>query len=89
MSIYEQPDIKAKYQFVEPTVASWQKGVPEFRPRFPAWPALSEIVAEWGSKMMLGEVTTEQGAQGDRHAARGRPQEGRLLRRQEGSASVA
>ena len=62
MSIYEQPDIKAKYQFVEPMVASWQKGVPEFRPRFPAWPAISEVVAEFGSKMMLGEVTTEEGA---------------------------
>jgi multiple sugar transport system substrate-binding protein len=62
MSIYEQPDIKAKYKFVEPMVASWQKGVPEFRPRFPAWPAISEVVAEYGSKMMLGEVTTEDGA---------------------------
>jgi multiple sugar transport system substrate-binding protein len=62
MSIYEQPDIKAKYKFVAPTVASWQQGVPEFRPRFPAWPALSEIIAEWGTKMMLGEVTTEEGA---------------------------
>lgn len=62
MSIYEQPDIKAKFKFVEPTVASWQKGVPEFRPRFPAWPALSEIIAEWGTKMMLNDVTTEQGA---------------------------
>ena len=61
-SIYEQADIKAKYKFVEPMVASWQKGVPEFRPRFPAWPAISEVVAEWGSKMMLGEVTTEAGA---------------------------
>jgi multiple sugar transport system substrate-binding protein len=62
-SIYEQPDIKAKYKFVEPMVASWQGGVPDFRPRFPDWPAISEIVAEWGTKMMLGEVTTEQGAQ--------------------------
>jgi multiple sugar transport system substrate-binding protein len=61
-SIYEQPDIKAKYKFVEPMVASWQKGVPEFRPRFPAWPAISEVVAEYGSKMMLGEVSTEDGA---------------------------
>jgi multiple sugar transport system substrate-binding protein len=61
-SIYEQPDIKAKYAFVEPMVASWQKGVPEFRPRFPAWPAISEVVAEWGSKMQLGEVSTEAGA---------------------------
>jgi multiple sugar transport system substrate-binding protein len=61
-SIYEQPDIKAKYQFVDPMVASWQKGVPEFRPRFPAWPAISEVIAEWGSKIELGDVTTEQGA---------------------------
>ena len=61
-SIYEQPDIKAKYKFVDPMVASWQKGVPEFRPRFPAWPAISEVVAEFGSKMMLGEVSTEEGA---------------------------
>ncbi|HET7716884.1 MAG TPA: sugar ABC transporter substrate-binding protein [Bauldia sp.] len=62
MSIYEKPDIKETYQFVEPMVASWQKGVPEFRPRFPAWPAISEIIAEWGTKMMLGEVSTEDGA---------------------------
>jgi multiple sugar transport system substrate-binding protein len=61
-SIYEQADIKSKYKFVEPMVASWQKGVPEFRPRFPAWPAISEIIAEVGSKMMLGEVSTEDGA---------------------------
>jgi multiple sugar transport system substrate-binding protein len=62
MSIYEQADIKAKYKFVEPMVASWQKGVPEFRPRFPAWPAISEVIAEWGTKMQLGEVSTEDGA---------------------------
>jgi multiple sugar transport system substrate-binding protein len=62
MSVYNDPAIKAKYKFVEPMVASWQKGVPEFRPRFPAWPAISEVVAEWGSKMMLGEVSIEAGS---------------------------
>ncbi|KQR29963.1 sugar ABC transporter [Rhizobium sp. Leaf155] len=62
MSVYNDPEIKAKYKFVEPMVASWQKGVPEFRPRFPAWPAISEVVAEWGSKMMLGEVSVEAGS---------------------------
>ena len=62
MAVYENPEIKAKYSFVEPMVESWQKGVPEFRPRFPAWPAISEIIAEWGSKMELGQVSTEQGA---------------------------
>lgn len=61
--VYEDPEIRAQYKFVEPMVASWQDGVPDFRPRFPDWPAISEIVAEWGTKMMLGEVTTEQGAQ--------------------------
>jgi multiple sugar transport system substrate-binding protein len=62
MAVYEDPAIRSSYKFVEPMVASWQKGVPEFRPRFPAWPAISEIVAEWGTKMMLKEVSTEQGA---------------------------
>lgn len=61
-AVYELPEIKAKFKFVEPMVASWQKGVPEYRPRFPAWPAISEIVAEWGSKMMLNDVSTEEGA---------------------------
>lgn len=62
MAVYKDPEIQAKYKFVEPMVASWQAGVPEYRPRFPAWPAISEIVAEWGSKMMLGEVTVEGGS---------------------------
>ena len=62
MAVYDDPAIRATYKFVEPMVASWQKGVPEFRPRFAAWPAVSEIVAEFGSKMMLGEVTPEAGA---------------------------
>ncbi len=62
MAVYDDPAIKATFKFVEPMVASWKKGVPEFRPRFPAWPAISEVVAEFGSKMMLGEVTTENGA---------------------------
>ncbi|MFC7397550.1 ABC transporter substrate-binding protein [Chelatococcus sp. GCM10030263] len=62
MAVYNDPEIKAKYKFVEPMVASWQKGVPEFRPRFPAWPAISEIIAEWGTKMMLGEVSVADGS---------------------------
>ena len=78
-SIYEQPDIKAKYKFVEPMVASWQKGVPEFRPRFPAWPAISEVVAEWGSKMHAGRGHDRRRRQGNRHAYGGYPGEGRLL----------
>jgi multiple sugar transport system substrate-binding protein len=62
MKVYEDPEIKQSYKYVEPMVLSWQGGVPDFRPRFADWPAISEIVAEWGTKMMLGDVTAEQGA---------------------------
>ena len=62
MAVYDDPQVKATYTFVEPMVASWQKGVPEFRPRFPAWPAISEIIAEFGSKMMLGQLSVEEGS---------------------------
>ncbi len=63
MAIYEEDDIRERYMFVDPMVESWQAGVPEFRPRFPAWPEMSEIIAEWGSRIMLGEVTPEAGAE--------------------------
>ena len=63
MAVYENPEIKAKYSFVEPMVESWQNGVPEFRPRFPAWPAISEIIAEFGTKMMLGQVSVAGGSE--------------------------
>jgi multiple sugar transport system substrate-binding protein len=62
MAIYKDPAIQAKFKYVNPMVESWQAGVPEFRPRFPAWAAITEVVAEFGSKMMLAEVSTDQGA---------------------------
>lgn len=62
MAVYDDPEIKANYPFVAPMVESWQHGVPEFRPRFPAWPAISEIIGEFGSKMMLGQVSVEEGS---------------------------
>ena len=62
-AIYEEPDIRETYMFVDPMVESWQAGVPEFRPRFPAWPELSDIIAEWGTRMMLGDVSIQEGAE--------------------------
>jgi multiple sugar transport system substrate-binding protein len=44
-------------------VESWQQGVPEFRPRFAEWPQLSDIVAEWGTKMMSGQATVKEGSE--------------------------
>ncbi len=62
-SVYEMPGIADEFPFVSALVESWQDGVPEFRPRFAEWPEITEIVQEWGTKMMLGEVSTEEGAQ--------------------------
>ena len=60
-SVYNEEGLEA-FKFVPALVESWQDGVPEFRPRFAEWPEITEIVQEWGTKMMLGEVTTEEGA---------------------------
>lgn len=61
-SVYNEPGVAEKYKFVPALVESWKEGVPEFRPRFAEWPTITEIVQEWGTKMMLGEVSTEEGA---------------------------
>lgn len=61
-SVYQIPGIAEEFKFVPALVESWQEGVPEFRPRFAEWPTISEIVQEWGTKMMLGEVSIEDGA---------------------------
>ncbi|WP_159588121.1 ABC transporter substrate-binding protein [Chelativorans xinjiangense] len=70
-SVYKMEGVAEKYDFVPALVESWQEGVPEFRPRFAEWPEITEIVQEWGTKMMLGEVSTEEGAKqiGDRMEA--------------------
>lgn len=60
-SVYKEDGLEA-FKFVPALVESWQDGVPEFRPRFAEWPEITEIVQEWGTKMMLGDVTTEEGA---------------------------
>ena len=60
-SVYQQAGLE-EFKFVPALVESWQDGVPEFRPRFAEWPEITEIVQEGGTKMMLGEVSTEEGA---------------------------
>lgn len=62
-SVYQEEGIAEQFTFVDALVESWQEGVPEFRPRFAEWPQLTEVVQEWGTKIMLGEVTTEEGAE--------------------------
>jgi len=62
-SVYEMDGVAEQFDFVPALVESWQDGVPEFRPRFAEWPEITEIVQEWGTRMMLGEVSTEEGAE--------------------------
>ena len=62
-STYEDKDLVAKYPFIPPMVESWQAGVPEYRPRFAEWPQLSDIIAEWGTKMMDGQSTVKQASE--------------------------
>ena len=61
-SAYADPALAEKFKFIPALVESWQEGVPEFRPRFAEGPAITEIVQEWGTKMMLGEVSIDEGA---------------------------
>jgi len=61
-SAYADPALAETYKFIPALVESWQEGVPEFRPRFAEWPSVTEVVQEWGTKMMLGEVSVEEGA---------------------------
>lgn len=61
-SVYEDAELAETYKFIPALVESWQEGVPEFRPRFAEWPEITEIVQEWGSKIMLGEVSIEEGS---------------------------
>jgi multiple sugar transport system substrate-binding protein len=62
-STYKDEELVKKFPFIPPMVESWQQGVPEFRPRFAEWPQLSDIVAEWGTKMMSGQTTVKEGSQ--------------------------
>jgi multiple sugar transport system substrate-binding protein len=53
----------AKYPFIQPMLDSWEQGVPEYRPRFSEWSKLTDIIAEWGTKMMLNQVSVKQGSE--------------------------
>jgi multiple sugar transport system substrate-binding protein len=61
-SVYEDEDLLAMFPYFEPLVEAWQTAIPHFRPRFAEWPEISEIIADWGTRMMLGEVSVEDGA---------------------------
>ena len=60
--VYTDPDVQKRYPFVQPMVTSWEGGVPDYRPRFPEWPEVSEVIGENGTAMMLGKASVSEGA---------------------------
>lgn len=59
---YQNEELASEFPYFEPLVISWENyGNPVFRPRFPEWPQISEIIAQVGSEMMLGSVSIEDG----------------------------
>ncbi len=62
-SVYDDEELLEMFGYFEPLVEAWQTAIPHFRPRFAEWPEISEIIAEWGTRMMLGDVSVEEGAQ--------------------------
>lgn len=62
-SAYEAPDAREGRAVVDPMLAVFANGPFDYRPRFPAWPAISNVIADWGSRMQAGEVAVDAGAQ--------------------------
>lgn len=64
MSAYEDAELQEQNPYFAPTVESWESYAdPTFRPRFPEWPQLSEVIGQYGSEMMTGGVTIEEGVE--------------------------
>lgn len=62
-SVYQDEALRQQYPYFAPLVESWEKyGNPVFRPRFPEWPQISELIAQTGTEMMLGNISVEDGA---------------------------
>ncbi len=61
-AVYKDTDVQKRYPFVQPMVTSWEGGVPDYRPRFSEWPAVSEVIGEYGTNMMLGKQSVSEGA---------------------------
>lgn len=62
MSVYTDPDMLARFPHYTALAESWEKyGNAVFRPRFPEWPAISDVIAQFGTEMMLGSISIEDG----------------------------
>lgn len=61
-SAYDDPELQKQFPYFAPLVESWRDyGNPVFRPRFPEWPKISDVIAQIGNDMMVGSVSVEDG----------------------------
>ena len=61
-SVYQDPELQQRFPYFGPVAQSWSEfGNPVFRPRFAEWPQISEIIAQVGSEMQLGNVPIQDG----------------------------
>lgn len=64
MSTYDDPELREQFPYSGPMAETWRKySDPYFRPRFPEWPELSESISQYGSAMMLGDISIEGGVE--------------------------
>ena len=58
------PELQAKFPYLKPMVYSWEhNAIYYWRPRFPQYPQISEIISDWGTQIELGQVSVDQGLQ--------------------------
>jgi multiple sugar transport system substrate-binding protein len=61
-SVYADEEMVARFSHYPALAESWENyGNPVFRPRFPEWPAISDVIAQYGTEMMLGSISIEDG----------------------------
>ena len=65
LSADNDPALQAKYPYLKPMVDTWMNDgtLYYFRPRFPQWPQISEIVSNYGTQIELGQITIQNGLQ--------------------------
>jgi multiple sugar transport system substrate-binding protein len=55
------PAMMKKYPYLAPMVAQWAHSNPDWRPRIPQYPQMSEVVANYGSQIQQGALGIQPG----------------------------
>lgn len=63
-STFTDPEMIEKYPYYEEVLNIIKKGVPEFRPRIPEWPEMSETIGLAASEVLTGEKSAKDALDG-------------------------